>query len=305
MLHHEKESNPLATNAAGAPDLAPLTRPSGAFAMLALDQREALRAMLAEHRSDPVTDQQVTEFKLTAARVLTPFASAVLLDKQFVLDQAISEKAIAPGCSLIAAADEFVAGSDEFVADTRIDHTVDPVHYRDHGAVALKLLVVWRPDEDPARRIELVERFVARSHAAGLASIIEPVSRAPRGGGSWDWDAGVLAAVKELGDLGADLYKAEVPLHGLGDAAEIRRRCAQITETLASPWVVLSSGVPEDAFPRAVELAVAEGASGFLAGRAVWQSSIGASDVEATLRSNAVSRLRRLCDVVDEGITNR
>jgi sulfofructosephosphate aldolase len=43
-----------------------LTRPSGAFAMLAIDQRESMRAMFAETQSTPVSDQQLTEFKLAA-----------------------------------------------------------------------------------------------------------------------------------------------------------------------------------------------------------------------------------------------
>ena len=36
--------------------LARVARPSGAFAMLAVDQREAMRAMFAEHQTAPVTD---------------------------------------------------------------------------------------------------------------------------------------------------------------------------------------------------------------------------------------------------------
>ncbi len=295
----------MATATGGVPRVTSLTRPSGAYAMLAVDQREALRAMFAEYQSAPVTDEQVTAFKLAATRILTPHASAVLLDKQFVLDRAIEENVIAPGCALIAAADRFIAGGDEIVADVEIDDAVDPVHYRDKGAAGMKMLVIWRPDEDPDGRVRLVEDFVARCRNAGVVSIVEPVSRKPRDGREWDWDAGVLAAAKELGSLGADLYKAEVPLHGQGDDADIRRRCAQITEAVASPWVVLSSGVPQEAFPHAVELAVAEGASGFLAGRAVWRACIGAADVEKALLEGAVDRLRRLCDVVDDAIAGR
>ena len=288
--------------ATARPDLSALARPSGGFAMLAVDQREALRVMLQERSPGPVSDEQVTEFKLAATRALTPYASAVLLDQQFVLDRAIDESAVAPGCALIAAADHFVAGPDEIVADVELDERVDPAHYAARGAVAMKLLVLWRPDEEPGPRVELVRRFVERCRSAGLLSIIEPVSRKPRDGRSWDWDAGVLAAARELGDLGADLYKAEVPLHGQGDEAEVRRGCAAISAAVSSPWVVLSSGVAEGAFPRAVELAVAEGASGFLAGRAVWRASISADDVEASLRADAVGRLQRLGEVVDRAL---
>jgi sulfofructosephosphate aldolase len=45
-----------------------LTRPSGAFAMLAIDQRESMRAMFSEYQKTPVTDSQLTEFKLAALR---------------------------------------------------------------------------------------------------------------------------------------------------------------------------------------------------------------------------------------------
>lgn len=285
--------------------LSDLARPSGGLAMLAVDQREAMRAMFAAFQDEPVTDEQVTAFKLAATRTLTPYASAVLLDRQFVLDRAIEEGAVDPSCALIAAADHFIPSADEFVADVEIDEAVDPATYRERGAKALKLLVIYRPDVDPAVRVDMVGRFVDRCRSAGLVSIIEPVSRAPLGGGDWDWDAGVLAAVTELGSLGADLYKAEVPLRGQGDPDEIRRRCAAITERVGSPWVVLSSGVPQDVFPSAVELACREGASGFLAGRAVWQSCIGQPDLQASLVEDAAPRLQRLAAIVDDVLAGR
>ena len=290
------------TTAHTKPNLSILARPSGAFAMLAVDQREAMRAMFAEHQSEPVPDDQVTAFKLAATRTLTPYASAVLLDKQFVLDRAIAEQAVAPGCALIAAADEFIPSPTELVADVRIDWAVDPGHYRDKGALALKLLVIYRPDTDLAQRISMVEEFVERCRAHNLISIIEPLSRAPLAVPVWDWDAGVLAAARELGGLGADLYKAEMPLRGDGTDSEIRAACAAISEAVSSPWVVLSSGVHRDRFPHAVAQACAEGASGFLAGRAVWSACIGAPDPIRALEEDAVRRLDALCHAVDDAV---
>ena len=283
-------------------ELSALTRTSGAFAMIAVDQREAMRAMFAEHQAGPVPDETLQGFKLTATRILSPFASGILVDKQFALDRVIDERAVAPPCGLIASADRFIAGHGELVTDVELDDTVDPHHYRDRGVVAMKLLVIYRPDGDPGQRAELVESFVNRCRRAGLVSIIEPVSRAPRDGSTWDWDDGILAAARELGSLGADLYKAEVPRHGQGEPDDIRRRCEAITEAVASPWVVLSSGVPHEVFPTAVELACRSGASGFLAGRAVWASVIGSDDFERDLRDVSVPRLQRLCDVVDAAV---
>lgn len=79
----------------------------------------------------------------------------------------------------------------------------------------------------------------------------------------------------------------------------MRADCRQLSRTIDGPWVVLSSGVPQDVFPEAVAWACEEGASGFLAGRAVWASSIASPDIAEDLRTHAVRRLQRLCDVVD------
>jgi sulfofructosephosphate aldolase len=280
--------------------LAPLTRRGGGFAMVAIDQREAMRAMFAQHQREPVTDEQLTDFKVRAARELSPHASGLLLDRQFALDRVLAARALAPECGLIVAADRFLANADELVADVQIDPEVAPERVRALGGVALKLLILWRPDEPPEPRAEMAERFVRRCREADLISIIEPVSRPPRDRREWDRENGVLAAARELGKIGADLYKAEVPLYGSGPEAAIRRRCAELTASIGSPWVVLSSGVRQDDFPRAVRLACLEGASGFLAGRAVWRSVIGSPDPDSALRTEAVPRLRRLADLVGE-----
>jgi sulfofructosephosphate aldolase len=283
--------------------LSPLRRPSGAFAMLAIDQRESMRAMFAEKQSEPVEDSQLSDFKMLALKALTPYASAVLIDRPFAWDRAIVERAVAQNCALIAAADQFIATADEIVADVEIDTAVVPERIRADGGAALKLLVTWRPDQPADRRLALVAGFIALCRRGGLASIIEPVSRKPQDGRTWDLAEGILAAARELGLSGADLYKAEVPLHGQGGEAAVRRQCAELTKLIGSPWVVLSSGVAPNDFPTAVEWACLEGASGFLAGRAVWREVIGQPDVCRALREDAVPRLRRLCDVVDRVVT--
>ncbi|TKT69815.1 aldolase [Aquamicrobium sp. LC103] len=289
------------TNAAR--DLSALARPSGAFAMLAIDQRESMRAMFAEKQSGPVSDQQLVDFKLEALKALTPYASAVLIDRDFAWTPAMEQKVIAPGCGLIAAADQFHASADEIVGDVTLNDLVIPEKVKEQGAKALKLLVVWRPDEAAEKRIAMVDEFIARCRRADLISVIEPVSRKPRDGRAYDLQEGILAAAKELGNRGQDLYKAEVPLQGAaGEEAEVRRRCAELTRVIQSPWVVLSSGVSPDQFPTAVEWACREGASGFLAGRAVWKNTIGAADMKHALEIDGVDRLKRLCDTVDRAV---
>lgn len=284
-------------------DLSSLQRPSGAFAMLAVDQREAMRNMFAEHTDQPVTDEDLRDFKLAATRILTPYASGVLIDRQFALDAAIEAKVVADGCGLIASADHFESAHGELVGEVTIDKLVDPKKYAALGVTALKLLVLYRPDEAAEGRVAMVREFVESCKSAGLISIIEPVSRKPLAGGDFDWNAGILAAAKELGDLGADLYKAEVPFKGQAPESEVRSACAELTKAINGPWVVLSSGVPEEIFPDAVRWACLEGASGFLSGRAVWASCIGSGDVIESLSTDAVRRLQRLCEVVDKVVS--
>jgi len=59
-----------------------LARPSCGFAILAVDRREGLRAILAQHQPGPVSDSAPTD-KLKAMSALTPHAFAMLIDGQF------------------------------------------------------------------------------------------------------------------------------------------------------------------------------------------------------------------------------
>jgi sulfofructosephosphate aldolase len=62
---------------------------------------------------------------------------------------------------------------------------------------------------------------------------------------------------------------------------------------------VLSQGVDRERFLPAVQAACRGGASGFLAGRALWSDVVGADDVPALLAERSVPRLEQLIEVVD------
>ncbi|EJB08146.1 tagatose-1,6-bisphosphate aldolase [Rhizobium leguminosarum bv. trifolii WSM597] len=280
-----------------------LQRPSGAFAMLAIDQRETLRTMLSETTNGPVSDSELVEFKRQALTALSPLASAVLVDQDYGWRAALTRGAVSTNCGLVCAYDRFTASDRELVANVEIDDRVDPSTLRRQGAKALKLLVIWRPDEPAGRRIAMVEDFVRRCRAAGLISIIEPVSRPSIDGSIADLQDGIINAAREMGDRGQDLYKAEVPLFGRGDDRHVGAQCAQLTRHISSPWVILSSGVLPERFPEVLELACKEGASGFLAGRAIWKPSIYAHDITNSLKTDAVDRLKRLCEIADKAVS--
>lgn len=278
-----------------------LARPSGAFAMVAMDQRESLRAMFAERIGGPVPLGRRVAFKVSVARILSPHASALLVDAGEALEPILEAGALAASCGLIVAADDLVQPEGMPVDDTRVDREVDLDAARERGALAAKLLVIWRPDRTEADRAAVVAEFLERSRAAGLVGIVEGVVRPPAGVDEEGWterEAALLEATRELGAHRPDIYKAQVPLNGRGDLDAIVDACRVMTAALPCPWVVLSSGVTIEDFPRAVEAASRGGASGFLAGRAVWRDAIG-PDPEPALRERSVPRLQRLGEVVD------
>lgn len=283
-----------------------LARASGGLAMLAIDQREALRNMFqAATGIVPTPDKTVTDFKVSAAKILSPYASAVLVDNQFCLKQIVESKAIAPSSCMIVSGDKFIPGNGIPVDDVCIDDEIDAQQVRDMGGKALKLLVLYRTDEDPQARLDMVAKFVAKCRSAGLVSIIEPVVRPPRRHAEFDKEACILQAAKELGETEADIYKVEMPFGGKGSYQQLVDATARLNDLIKMPWVILSSGVAADLFPRAVRAAMQSGASGFLAGRAVWASVVGLPDTELMLQDLSVPRLKRLGEIVDEMMAKR
>ncbi|SUG35697.1 aldolase [Salmonella enterica subsp. arizonae] len=153
--------------------------------------------------------------------ILSPYASAVLLDQQFCYRQAVEQNAVAKSCAMIVAADDFIPGNGIPVDNVVIDKKINAQAVKQDGAKALKLLVLWRSDEDAQQRLDMVKEFNELCHSNGLLSIIEPVVRPPRCGDKFDREQAIIDAAKELGDSGADLYKVEMPLYGKGARSDL------------------------------------------------------------------------------------
>ena len=262
-----------------------LARPSGTFLMVAMDQRESLRTMLRE-RGKQAADDEVERFKLAVARELSPHASGFLIDKNHL-------RAVAPVVDhgLILAVDRLVQEPADVVEDTSLEEDLELVP----GIVALKLLVIWRDDERRGDRIQMSRRFVELARTHGLLSVLEPVVRVP----DERREDAIVEAARELGAVRPSLYKCQVPLSGRGEPAEITKRAERIDAALEVPWVVLSQGVDPDDFPAAVEASCKGGASGMLAGRAVWTGTLAAEDPQTLLRAESVPRLQQLAAIVD------
>jgi sulfofructosephosphate aldolase len=295
----------MTTRPATQAPVAALARPGGTFAMVAMDQRDSLRTMMAEHTGrapQSVTDEEMISFKLEVARTLGPLASAFLIDRHYGAGRVLAEKLLPGTCAPILAADALDQPPGGPVLETSLDTAVDPHAAARDGVAALKLLVIWRRDDLREQRIRLAERFVALCRDAGLASVLEPVARATpeeEAAGTFVLNDAVVEAARELAPLGPSLYKCQVPDRGVGTVAALTAQAERIDAVVPVPWVVLSQGVAPADFPRAVEAACRAGASGFLAGRALWTDALAAPDVTTALRTTSADRLRHLSDLVE------
>jgi sulfofructosephosphate aldolase len=282
--------------------LQPLARPNGGFAMVALDQRESLRTMLAEQAPDEtVPDRALTAFKVDAARALSPHASAILVDVPYGLGPILEAGALAEGCGLIVAADRLDQPPGGIVEGTAVDESV----FRDDriasAAHAYKLLVIWRGGRGRRERETTIRTFLDACRSRGRPGIVEAIVRPDPGErlAPSEHATLVLEAAREIGPLEPALYKAEVPTLGLADDGAIETAAAAMTGTLACPWVVLSNGVRPVRFDDAAVAACRGGATGFLAGRAIWIESIAADDPRAHLERVAAPRLAELASRVE------
>ena len=279
--------------------MARLARPGGGFAMVALDQRESLRGYLSQAFGSPASDAQLVQFKAEAIKDLGDVASGLLLD----LDYGVPALADGPPLAgrLMLAADRLEQEPGGPITGIELDERVTGARIAGNGCSGLKLLLIWRPGEDArlARR-RLAERFLESCRQLSVLALLEGVlpeqlrSQARQGdGAAW------FEMHRELLEFPADIYKTELPAPPEADEEVIVARCRQLTEMAPRPWVLLSSGIPPDLFPGAVRAACRGGASGFVAGRAIWRPAISATGYQRLAKDGARERLERLAEIVD------
>jgi tagatose 1,6-diphosphate aldolase len=276
---------------------------SHVFTILAFDQRGSYIEMLPEGSS---FDDAVT-IKQDVVAALSPHTSAVLLDPTYGLTPALH---MSRSSGLLMALEKtgYSGKSTYRLTDFDPDWTVEKI--KKIGASAVKLLVYYHPDAgELATEIEtLVRDTAAACHASDLPLFVEPLSYsldANVSKSSAEFAAQRPAIVREtarrLGAIGPDILKMEFPVHAAIDTNEAnwQSACAAISEASAVPWVLLSAGVDFSVFERQAQIACQNGASGFLAGRAIWKECVKMPSEERQnfLRNTAVERLTRLNDV--------
>jgi len=139
----------------------------------------------------------------------------------------------------------------------------------------------------------VVRAVVDDCQAAGVPSVIENLIY-PLPGETLNPERradAIIAAAVALDSLEPDLLKLEYP--GSPEA------CQRLAESITTPWAVLSAGVDFDEFADVLRISCDEGgASGFIAGRAVWKDAVGLAP-EARRRFLADEGRRRLDGCLD------
>lgn len=273
------------------------------FTILAFDQRGSYTEMLPAD-SDYDTAVRIKQEVVTA---LSPHTSAVLLDPSYGLPAAMRMNR-SSGLLMALEKTGYSGKSTYRLTDFDPNWTVEKI--KKIGASAVKLLVYYHPDAgELAAEIEKLVRDTASAcHAHDLPLFLEPLSYsldAEVSKNSSAFAAQRPAVVREtarrLSALGPDILKMEFPVDAAFDTDETswQAACNAVSQASTVPWVLLSAGVDFNVFERQTLIACQNGASGFLAGRAIWKECVKMSSEERQLflSVRAVERLTRLNDV--------
>jgi tagatose 1,6-diphosphate aldolase len=307
-----------------------LSNAQGVIAAAAMDQRGSLRKAIASAKGvsqDQVSDEMMTEFKVAVAKVLTPHASAILLDPEFGIPAA---RARAKNAGLLLAYEE--SGYD----NTKPGRLPDLLPHlsvkriKDFGADAVKILIYYTPFDDPGVndiKHAFIERIGAECETYDIPFFLEFVGYDPAGGNEKGPQYAkmkpdvVLGSMKEFGkpQYKVDVLKVEVPVNSeyvegssvfkgqtvytRAQAIEYYRRAAEVAQ---KPFIYLSAGVSNPQFVESLNMAAEAGTdySGVLCGRATWKDGVpvyakqGAAALEDWLADEGVKNINAVNDAI-------
>jgi tagatose 1,6-diphosphate aldolase len=276
------------------------------FTCLALDHRQNLRRALNLAGPDSVSDDDLTCFKLDVTSALAGAATAVLLDPEFSVAQAIAAGALPGRIPFVVAVESTGYGGQATARQSQILPGWSVEKAKRMGASMIKLLVYYHPDSPTAGEIETFVRQVADDCIHyDIGFMLEPLSYSLEADKKLTSDEKryvVTKTARRLTVPGVDILKAEFPLEVSADPLESEwaRACSELSSLSQAPWILLSAAVEFDTYLRQVRLACQAGASGCAVGRAVWQEAVGLTGQArlAFLKETARPRLEtlaRLC----------
>jgi len=288
-----------------------LANGKGIMAMCALDHRGSLMKMLGGDSPEGVSYQTMVDFKLDLCRIVAPYASAILLDPIYGSAQVVAANVLPKSTGLIVSLEKsgYSGEPEARVTDLLPDWSIEKI--KKMGATGVKLLLYYRPDTGVAeKQLGMVKRLADECLAEDIPFIVEPVSYKigkveadPRNFAEIKPQL-VIETAKQITDLPIDVLKAEFPADIKYEKNEERLAdfCYQLNEASQVPWVILSAGVNFELFHREVKLACQAGASGFLAGRALWQEATQIDSLQERLvflETTVAKRLKSLTELAN------
>ena len=277
-----------------------LANERGVIAATAMDQRGNLQKALSTFRGvdvHEITPAMMSEFKVAVSRILTPYASAILLDPEFGLE---AGGARAPNAGLLLAYE--LSGYDN-TRPGRLPDLLPHVSVKrlvDWGADAVKILIYYSPFDDSSVndfKYTFMERIGAECETYEIPFFLEIVGYDPKGGDEkcLEYARHKPEIVKRSMEVFSrtefrvDVLKVEVPINAefvegstvykkqkAYTREEARRHFREAAAMTARPFIYLSAGVSIAQFTESLAIASEAGAdySGVLCGRATWKDGI-------------------------------
>ncbi|MGB9750912.1 MAG: tagatose 1,6-diphosphate aldolase [Roseiflexus castenholzii] len=304
----------------------------GVIAAAAMDQRGSLKKAIAKARGEggTATSEDLTLFKTAVTKVLTRYASAILMDPEYGLP-ALQHKA--PDAGVLMSYEK--TGYDATIKGRLPDLLDNWSVYSliQAGADAIKILIYYNPFDDPdilARKHAFLERVGAECKGLDVPFFLEPLAYDDNIGDEKSFEFAkvkpkyVAAYMEELSKpkYGVDVLKVEVPVNMKfvsgtkafgGQEAYTRQEALKLfreaSDAATKPFIYLSAGVTDEVFRESLEMAAEAGSrfAGVLCGRATWQDGIpvyareGYDALEAWLNDRGVQNITALNNVLDKG----
>ena len=263
---------------------------AGRFKMTAVDQRPPIKNPIAAHYgTDEAPYDDVARFKALLIEMLQEQSSAMLLDPHYAVPRGI--EFLSPTKGLI------VTLEDSLFQETpggRLSSEIDDwsvAKIKRMGGDAVKVLAWYRPDASASvndHQKDFVKRIGAACARYDIPFLFEllvyPLSRDAHQTTDYIELQGkkaddVLASVEEFAgaDYGVDVFKLESPVNaddvpGIGNDGweAVQSVYDEMGRLAGRPWVMLSAGAGKPQFRNILTHAYRAGASGYLAGRAIW-----------------------------------
>ncbi|MCO4256394.1 hypothetical protein [Pseudarthrobacter cellobiosi] len=282
--------------------MAAISTPGGKMLIVAADQRNGMKAVMNDAPDGPgsITAEQLSDAKVDLVRYLGNAAPAILLDPEIALPRVADEGVLSRDTALVVGLDASGFDTVDGLQYTKFVPGMTPRRVRELGGNVAKMLWYMRPDlQDASSRVaDEIRELVTACTDEGLLLIVEILVYRLEDESEEAYAAafpGLVAGAARLSvECGAKVLKLQYP--GSGEAS------ASVTEAAAGvPWAVLSAGVDHETFIRQVEIAVANGAGGAMAGRSLWKDSLAVSAEvrERLLTTRALPRLQELEAIVD------